>query len=120
MTWEPGVRFKQRNFKCDWDLITYLIMSVSAYSGSPGTGCAGTDSLSLPLHTTCAGREVEVGTFREEDWEAGRALMNEVIEAGRTWPFLKPFEDMESYRVRKRDGIYPFLIPGSYRHVLSA
>jgi len=74
-------------------------MSVCAYSGAPGTGCAGTAVLRLPLRLTLAdGREVEVDTFRETEWETGRLLMNEEIREGRTWAFENIFEDTESYR----------------------
>ena len=73
-------------------------MSVSAYSGKPGLGLTGTEVLPLPVRASLGDRVVEVGTFKEEEWESGRKLMNEVIETGMAWPFEEVYEDTISYR----------------------
>jgi RimJ/RimL family protein N-acetyltransferase len=86
------------------------LFSVSAYSGIPSDGKAGTDKLPLPYTarlpnvgsddtSTKSWRLVEVDTFNTPDEiEVGRRLMNDVIIEGKAWPFEPLFDTEESYR----------------------
>ena len=75
-------------------------MSTSAYEGDPGDGTKGLSRLIyLPYRTTLHdGTPVEVGPFKREEWQQGCELMNLIIREGKTWPFDKEFETIESYR----------------------
>jgi RimJ/RimL family protein N-acetyltransferase len=84
------------------------LFSVSAYSGIPSDGKAGTCRWPLPLlarlpinnsKSNDGWRDVEVGTFETpEEIEMGRQLMNDVILEGKSWPFEPIFETEETYR----------------------
>jgi RimJ/RimL family protein N-acetyltransferase len=91
---------------------TTRMFSVSAYSGIPSDGKAGTEKLPLPLfaripvpnnqiYSNCDStyRLVQIDTFQtSEEIETGRRLMNHVILEGKSWPFETIFETDESYR----------------------
>ena len=90
----------------------------TAYSGEPGDGRLGLEKLSylpfrtcLPLavpsnnddtfspnnSTKSSSLIVEVGPFEENEISIGRNLMNDIIEEGRSWPFIDLFETDESF-----------------------
>ena len=72
----------------------------TAYEGEPGDGMAGLSLLTwIPYRTTLPnGQTVEVGPFRESEWEAGMQLMNLIIKEGKSWPFQDEFQTLDSYR----------------------
>jgi hypothetical protein len=57
----------------------------------------------VPLHTTVNFKNesvsVELTTFRDIEFSQGFSLMNEVIIEGKSWPFLEPFQSIESYKL---------------------
>jgi ribosomal protein S18 acetylase RimI-like enzyme len=73
-----------------------------AYSGQPGDGVLGLSTLSyLPYYTTvnkAHPRQVEVGPFRQHEWQTGMDFLNLVIREGRSWPFDKEFPTVDAYR----------------------
>ena len=72
----------------------------TAYEGEAGDGMAGMSLLTwLPYRTTLFnGQCIEIGPFRESEWEVGRILMNSVISEGKSWPFEEEFQTLDSYR----------------------
>jgi GNAT superfamily N-acetyltransferase len=54
----------------------------------------------IPYRTTLPGGQtvVEVGPFRESEWEDGMHLMNLIIREGKSWPFDEEFQTLDSYR----------------------
>lgn len=63
----------------------------TAYGGTPGSGTKNVQMLSyLPASAIWDGLKVEVGTFKEEEWETGRQLLNLIIFDGLSvrYPFL--------------------------------
>lgn len=85
-------------------VVATRFLSISAYQGEPSDGKLGVETLNLPLRAKLPKSEggwrfVEVDTFqREEEVDAGRTLMNDVIVEGKAWPFESIFETDESFR----------------------
>ena len=73
----------------------------TAYGGEPGDGNTGLSALTwLPYQTTLpgTGRSVEVGPFKESEWQDGMDLMNTIIREGKSWPFEEEFDTVDAYR----------------------
>lgn len=73
----------------------------TAYGGEPSDGTAGLSSLTwLPYQTTLpgCGRKIEVGPFKESEWQDGMDLMNLIIREGKSWPFEEEFDTVDAYR----------------------
>mmetsp|Transcript_19972 Transcript_19972/g.28415 ORF Transcript_19972/g.28415 Transcript_19972/m.28415 type:complete len:285 (+) Transcript_19972:38-892(+) len=98
------VRSMQNNFGATTTqpvCINIASMSTAAYGGEPGDGTKGVKSLTyIPYSTKLPdGTDVALDTFRsEEEYQVGMDLMNLIIREGRTWPFEKEFENLESYK----------------------
>lgn len=89
------------------DVIVIAENMASCYGGNRNSGNTG----KLNVHEKCAYlplvREIDyngervnvtINSFDDQDcYQQGYELMNEVIEEGKTWPFLEPFEHIDDY-----------------------
>ncbi|KNC76636.1 hypothetical protein SARC_10871 [Sphaeroforma arctica JP610] len=73
----------------------------TAYGGTvPGDGRIGAELLPyLPLRQTLKdGTAVELDFFREDEYEQGFTLMNQIIVEGQSWPFMHAYDSVDAFR----------------------